>query len=66
VDDLKEGEGDELLGLELATCPYKFNNRLYRLIAHAQLRRTPIHQYIEDFLPPDAPSSMLVNAGKSQ
>jgi hypothetical protein len=45
LDDLKEGEADELLGLELATCPY--DNRLFRLIAKAQLRRTPIHQCAE-------------------
>jgi hypothetical protein len=41
LDDLKEGEADELSALELATCPY--NYRLFRLIAKAQLRRTPIH-----------------------
>jgi hypothetical protein len=44
LDDLKAGEVDELLGLELATCPY--DNRLFRLIAKAQLRRTPIHQCV--------------------
>lgn len=48
LDDLKRGEADELLGLELSTCPY--DHRLFRLIAKAQLRRTSIHQYVEDFL----------------
>jgi hypothetical protein len=42
IDDLKVGEVDELQALELATSPY--DNRLFRLIAKAQLRRTPIHQ----------------------
>ena len=45
LDDLKEREADELVGLELTTCPY--DNRLFRLIAKAQLRRTPIHQCAE-------------------
>ena len=44
LDDLKEGEVEELFGLELATCPY--DNRLFRLIAKAQLRRTSIHQCV--------------------
>jgi hypothetical protein len=59
LDDLKEGEADELLGLELAICPY--NNRLYRLIAKAQLRMTPIHQYVKVFYPSGTSFSTPIN-----
>lgn len=48
IDDLREGEAEELLDLELSTCPY--DNRLSRLISKAQLRRTSIHQYVEYFV----------------
>ena len=60
IDDLKEGEADELLALELVTCPY--DNRLFRLIAKAQLRMTPIHQYVRAF---NMPCLMLTNSSNT-